>query len=165
MRAPHPLVIVSIVFVCAVGVRLTATPANRIALGGQELAPGAGKAIILDTCASSCHGTERFASEHRSKSQWIDTIETMKGEGASASEADFKAILGYLVAHSGIQIKINSATAKQIDDAMDLEPGQSDAIVKYRDEHGKFADWQALMKVPGLDPKKLEEQKANVIYE
>jgi competence ComEA-like helix-hairpin-helix protein len=160
------LAISPLALVFAVGVRLAAGPGAIGAVApGQEPAPGAGKAVTLDTCASSCHGIERFVSEHRSKSQWVETIETMKGQGAEVADADFKTILGYLVAHAGIQIKINTATAKQIDDAMDLEPGQSDAIVKYRDEHGKFADWQALMKVPGLDPKKLEEQKANVVYE
>ena len=94
----------------------------------------------------------------------MDTLDTMKTEGAAGTDAEFKAVLGYLVAHSGIQIKINTATAKQIDDALDLEPGQADAIVKYRDEKGKFADWQALLNVPGLDPKKLNEQKENVVF-
>jgi competence ComEA-like helix-hairpin-helix protein len=167
MRGMNRLItLASIALVCALSVKLTATPtANRVSSSGQEIAAGAGKAIVLDTCAASCHGADKFASEHRAKSQWVETIETMKSQGAEGTEADFKSILGYLVAHNGIQIKINTATAKQIDDAMDLEPGQADAIVKYRDEHGKFADWQALMSVPGLDAKKLEEQRPKVLYE
>lgn len=147
--------------ICLVGLTFLL---GSLVLARQEAPPPAGKAITMDTCASSCHGTERFASEHRSKSQWTETIETMKGEGATATDAEFKAVLGYLVAHAGIQVKINTATAKQIDDALDLEPGQAEQIVKYRDANGKFADWEALMKVPGLDPKKLEEQKANVVF-
>jgi len=137
---------------------------SALLLARQELAEGQGKAVTMEMCASSCHGIERFVSEHRSKSQWIETLETMKGAGASGTDAEFKAVLGYLVAHSGIQVKINTATAKQIDDAMFLEPGQADAIVKYRDDHGKFADWKALMSVPGLDPKKLDEQKAKIVF-
>ncbi len=159
----------ALTFACAVGARLTATPATTPAwapaiLSHQELAAGQGQAATLQLCASSCHGIERFVSEHRSKSQWLETLETMKTEGAKGTDAEFKAVLGYLIAHCGTQVKINSATARQIDDAMDLEPGQADAIVKYRDGHGKFADWQALMNVPGLDPKKLDEQKANVVF-
>jgi competence protein ComEA len=150
---------------CAFAARLTAAPsAGSLSPSRQELAEGAGKAITLQLCSSSCHGIERFVSEHRSKSQWLETLDTMKTEGAEGTDAEFKAVLGYLVAHSGIQVKINVATAKQIDDALDLEPGQAEAIVKYRDEKGKFADWPALMSVPGLDPKKLDEQKANVVF-
>ena len=160
------IILASMALACAFGARLAAKPAaGRDATARQELAAGAGKEIVLQVCASSCHGIERFASEHRSKSQWVETLETMKTEGAGGTDADFKSILGYLVAHSGIQIKINTATAKQIDDAMDLEPGLSDAIVKYRGEHGAFADWPALMNVPGLDPKKLEEQRPKVLFQ
>ena len=159
----------AVMLACALGSRLAATPASStgsdsLTRAPQEIAAGEGKAVTLQVCASSCHGIERFASEHRSKSQWVETIETMKTEGAGGTDADFKSILGYLVAHFGTQVKINDATAKQIDDALDLEPGQADAIVKYRDAHGKFADWQALLCVPGLDPKKLDEQKAKLIY-
>lgn len=130
----------------------------------QELAPGQGKDVVMQACASSCHGIERFVSEHRSKSQWLETIETMKTEGAAGTDAEFKTILGYLVAHAGIQVKINTATAKQIDDALDLEPGQAEQIVKYRDAKGPFADWQAFLAVPGLDPRKLEEQKTKLVF-
>jgi competence ComEA-like helix-hairpin-helix protein len=167
MRHLHRAIIVaSAALACAFGARIAAAPVlAKAATSRQELAEGAGKAVTLQVCASSCHGIERFASEHRAKSQWIETLETMKTEGAQGTEADFKSVLGHLVAHAGIQIKVNTATAKQIDDALDLEPGQADAIVKYRDEHGKFADWQALMQVPGLDPKKLDEQKLKIIYQ
>jgi competence protein ComEA len=137
---------------------------GTLVLARQDLEPGAGKAVTMQICASSCHGIERFVSEHRSKSQWVETLETMKGEGAAGTDAEFKAVLGYLVAHAGIQVRINTATARQIDDALYLEPGQAAAIVKYRDANGKFADWAALMKVPGLDAKKLSEQKTNVVF-
>jgi len=150
---------------CAFGARLAAGPeSSHASRSGQELEPGKGKAITLQLCASSCHGIERFVSEHRSKSQWAETIETMKAQGAGGTDDELKTVLGYLVAHSGIQVKINVATAKQIDDALDLAPGQAAAIVKYRDANGKFADWASFLKVPGLDPKRLEEQKENVLF-
>jgi competence protein ComEA len=159
------IILAAAAFACAFGSRLAAEPASRaVSPVRQELAPGAGKDVTLQLCSTSCHGVEKFMSEHRSKSQWIETLEQMKTEGATGTDADFKAILGYLVAHEGIQVKINVATAKQIDDALDLEPGQAEQIVKYRDEKGKFADWQALLSVPGLDSKKLEEQKGNVVF-
>jgi competence ComEA-like helix-hairpin-helix protein len=34
----------------------------------------------------------------------------------------------------------------------------ADAIVAYRDAHGKFADVDAVLKVPGIDKTKIEEQ-------
>jgi competence ComEA-like helix-hairpin-helix protein len=130
----------------------------------QELPEGPGQATTLKLCASNCHGAERLIAEHRSKSQWLETIETMKHEGAKGTDDEFKSTISYLIAKFGIQTKINKATARQIDDALELEPGQAEAIVKYRDANGPFADFDALLKVPGLDAKKLTEQKANIAF-
>jgi competence protein ComEA len=129
----------------------------------QELPQGLGRDVTQGRC-SECHGIDRVMAEHRSKSQWTETIDTMKTDGAKGSDEEFKAIISYLTAHFGVQVRINTATARQIDDALDLAAGQAAAIVKYRDEHGPFADWQSLMQVLGLDPKALDEQKGNVVF-
>ncbi len=134
------------------------------ALARQELPEGQGQETTQRLCSSNCHGIDRIVAEHRSKSQWMETIETMKGDGAKGEEPEFKAIVNYLTIHFGVQVKINTATARQIDDVLVLDETQADAIVKYRDEHGPFAAWEDLLKVPGLDPKKLEPQKANVVF-
>lgn len=144
---------------------LGAVSASVLAVrAGQELPEGRGRDLTAQMCSSSCHGIDKFIAEHRSKSQWNDTIQTMKDEGATGSDEDFKAVVSYLIAHFGQQVKINEATARQIDDILDLAPGQADAIVRYRETHGRFASWQDLMAVPGLDPKKLDEQKGNVVF-
>lgn len=155
--------LLAVVWVAGVG--LAATSAAGADPGArQELPPGQGRDLTLGMCSGECHGVEKFMSEHRSKSQWLDTIDNMKHEGAKGTDEEFKAVTSYLIAHFGVQVKINQATVKQIDDVLDLEPGQAEAIVKYREANGPFADWKALMAVPGLDPKKLEEQKSNVIF-
>jgi competence protein ComEA len=133
-------------------------------LAFQELPQGKGRDVAQRLCANECHGIDKVMAEHRSKSQWAETIDTMKTEGAKGSDEEFKAIISYLTAHFGVQVKINTATARQIDDALDLPEGQAAAIVKYRDEHGPFTDWASLMRVPGLDAKTLDEQKGNVIF-
>ena len=103
-------------------------------------------------------------AERRSKSQWAETIDTMKSDGAKGSDEELKAVIGYLTTHFGVQVKINKATARQIDDALVLAVGQAEAIVKYRDDHGPFTDWPSLMRVPGLDEKQLDEQRGNVAF-
>jgi competence protein ComEA len=148
----------AIVFVTAV----SASTLGLLAI--QELPEGKGRDVTQGRCANGCHGIDRVMAEHRSKSQWTETIDTMKTDGAKGSDEEFKAIISYLTAHFGVQVKINTATARQIDDALDLPAGQAAAIVKYREEHGAFADWQSLMRVPDLDPKALDEQKGNVVF-
>ncbi|MEI6246070.1 MAG: helix-hairpin-helix domain-containing protein [Acidobacteriota bacterium] len=130
----------------------------------QELPEGKGQDVTLRLCSNECHGIDKVVAEHKSKSQWIETMETMRGDGAKGTDEEFKIIIGYLATHYGVQIKINKATVKQIDDALVLAEGQADAIVKYRDANGPFVDLAALLKVPGLDPKAIEIQKDKIVF-
>ena len=130
----------------------------------QNLPEGEGRALTLQLCGNECHAIEKVVSERKSKSQWIETMETMRTDGAKGSDEEFKIIVTYLATHYGVQVRINKATAKQIDDVLVLTEGQAEMIVKYRDEHGPFADWAALLQVPGLDAKKLDVQKVKVVF-
>ena len=130
----------------------------------QELPEGKGQDVTLRLCSNECHGIDKVVAEHKSKSQWIETMETMRGDGAKGTDDEFKVIVGYLATHYGVQVKINKATVKQIDDALVLADGQADAIVKYRDANGPFADLAALLKVPGLDASAIEIQKDKIVF-
>lgn len=147
------------------GVCVGAVMASTLGLvARQELPEGKGQDVTLRLCSNECHGIDKVVAEHKSKSQWIETMETMRGDGAKGTDEEFKIIVGYLATHYGVQIKINKATVKQIDDALVLAEGQADAIVKYRDANGPFADLAALLKVPGLDPKAIEIQKDKIVF-
>jgi len=130
----------------------------------QELPEGEGRALTLKLCSNECHGIEKVVAERKSKSQWVETMETMRLDGAKGSDEEFKIIVTYLATHYGVQVRINTANAKQIDDVLVLAEGQAEAIVKYRDAHGPFADWAALLQVPGLDAKKLDVQRNKVVF-
>jgi len=147
------------------GVCVGAVMASTLGLvARQELPEGKGQDVTLRLCSNECHGIDKVVAEHKSKSQWIETMETMRGDGAKGTDEEFKIIVGYLATHYGVQIKINKATVKQIDDALVLAEGQADAIVKYRDANGPFVDLAALLKVPGLDPKAIEIQKDKIVF-
>ena len=96
-------------------------------------------------------------------SGWISWRTCKDGAPPAATEG-FKAVVSYLTAHFGKPIKINEAGSADLDGTLDLGPGQADAIVTYRGAHGAFADWNALLKVPGLDAASLEPQRANILF-
>ena len=65
---------------------MAATWASTLGLlAVQELPQGHGRDVAQRLCASECHGIDRVMAEHRSKSQWAETIDTMKTDGRSAS--------------------------------------------------------------------------------
>ncbi len=130
----------------------------------QELPEGEGRDLTLQLCAGECHGIEKVVGERKSKSQWAETMIVMRNDGSKGTDEEFKIITTYMTTHFGVQVRINKATAKQIDDVLVLAEGLADAIVKYRDANGPFATWDDLMKVPGLDAKVLVVQKAKVVF-
>lgn len=61
-------------------------------------------------------------------------------------------------------MNVNKATAKEIETSLELAAREAEAIVKYRQDHGDFKDWDDLVKVPDIDPKKLEGKKDRISF-
>jgi competence ComEA-like helix-hairpin-helix protein len=116
-----------------------------------------GEELVNKVCDSSCHGLERLDEMRRTPRDWNDVVTTMATKGATATDAQFGTIKKYLVRYYGI-IAVNTATADDLSAVLGLTAKDAAAIVQYRDAHGKFADVEALMKVPGIDTAKIEEQ-------
>jgi competence ComEA-like helix-hairpin-helix protein len=55
-------------------------------------------------------------------------------------------------------VAVNTAPAEELSAVLGLSPKDAKAIVDYRTAHGKFADADALRKVPEIDTKKIDEQ-------
>lgn len=66
----------------------------------DQFPDGPGKAVLLRVC-TQCHSADSIASQQRTKDEWKDTIDAMKGYGAEASDEDFGIILNYLVKNFG----------------------------------------------------------------
>lgn len=135
------------------------------AAGGAQDAPAAkaSKVMFEKTC-SACHTAESVASARRTRDQWQDVIDEMVSQqGAKIADEEFSPILEYLVAVYG-KVNVNNAPADEIVQIIGLSPKEAEAIVKFRKDNGKFADFDALGKVPGVDPKKLEKSREAIAY-
>jgi competence ComEA-like helix-hairpin-helix protein len=149
----------------ALGVVVIFTATLGIIAGSQVQMPDdEGRDLTVKLCGNECHTIEKVIAERKSKSQWAETMETMRTDGAEGTDDEFKVIVRYLATHYGVQVQINKATVRQIDDVLVLGEGHADAIVKYREANGPFADWASLLRVPGLDVKRMEFQKSKVVF-
>lgn len=112
---------------------------------------------------SKCHDGTRIIEGRRLRSQWEETLEKMVALGATGSDEDFEAVLEYLVRAHG-RVNVNTAAVEEIGLVLHLEPGHATAIVKFREEHGKFADFDALTKVPGIPVEKLKQVRDAILF-
>jgi competence protein ComEA len=114
-------------------------------------------ALFVRMC-NECHDTGRISSTRRTRTDWEDQIDQMIQEGAKGTDKEFETVIGYLLRTFG-KVYINSAKADEIVAVLTLSQKDADAIVAYRTANGKFADFDALKKVPGIDLKKLEARQ------
>ena len=136
--------------------------ALAVAGSAQEASGGRPKEMFQKVCAS-CHKPESVVSTRRTREQWLDTLEKMISKGLKATDEDLNAVLDYLVGQYG-RVNVNRATADDIAEVLGLSPKEAEVIVKYRKDNGKFEDFDALSKVPGVDLKQLEKSREAVSF-
>ena len=87
--------------------------------------------------------------------------------GAEATKDEREAIVNYLVDHFGpagvTKVNVNTAATREIESGLNLTSKEADAIVQYRQQHGNFKDWHELLKVDGVDTKKIEAAQERIV--
>jgi mono/diheme cytochrome c family protein len=66
----------------------------------EQFPDGPGKALLLKVC-TQCHSADPVLTLHRTREEWKDTVDAMKGYGAQASDEELGVILDYLAKNFG----------------------------------------------------------------
>jgi hypothetical protein len=66
------------------------------AFAPAALASGGAKGLVERTCGTGCHSVEVVTSQRMNASEWNAVVQNMVARGASASDVEVKAIVGYL---------------------------------------------------------------------
>jgi mono/diheme cytochrome c family protein len=66
----------------------------------EQFPAGPGKDVLLKVC-TQCHSADPILTLHRTREEWKDTVDAMKGYGAQASDEELGVILDYLVKNFG----------------------------------------------------------------
>ena len=112
---------------------------------------------------SDCHDPDRIRETRRTRSGWEDVIYQMIDKGAVGTDADFNLVLQYLLSHYGM-VNVNQAATEEIALVTGLSSKDADAVVAYRKANGDFKNFDALVKVPGIDAQKLEAVRAAILF-
>ena len=147
---------------------VSTTVLNSSANQAKPLPDGPGKAETQKLCAS-CHDIEKSVSERHDRAGWQQTIEKMLSFGAKATDEEFNATLNYLSTHFAAdevpKIKINKATALELESGLSLKRSQAKAIIEYRTANGNFKSIEDLKKVPGIEAEKIDAKKDRLSFD
>lgn len=139
--------------------------------------PTAGKVIWQDEpgklelqkICKGCHELEKAYSIKQDRNGWLATMEKMVSFGMKSTDEEYKAVLEYLVKHYAAdevpKVKINKASAIDLESGLSLKRSQARAVIEYREKNGAFKSFEDLKKVPGLEADKLEAKKDRISFE
>ena len=124
--------------------------------------PKAPPAAFVRVCGK-CHSQDRIVEGRRTREQWGEVMEAMVAKGAEGTDDDFAIIVEHLVSEFG-RVRINTAAAPEVAAVLHLERASADLLVDYRTKHGKFADFDALIKVPDAPVEALKARRDAILY-
>ena len=134
--------------------------ADDVAGEAKALPAGAGKELVVKVCLE-CHGTGHFRGQRLSPDDWSDKVYDMIDRGAKANDDEVTAVVAYLAKNFGKDSKVlvNTAPLVELKSVLGLTVAESEAVLAYRKDHPPFQEWRDLLKVPGIDPNKVEVKK------
>ena len=156
-QARISLVALACLLVC-IALRATPTAAQTQTPPPADFPAGPNRDVVVKVC-KDCHPVTQVTKRRETRAKWSEITGKMLGEGAQISNDEFEKVVVYLSVALGKPIKINQASADDLSYAFDIDEESAAAIVKYRGEKGPFKEWKDLLKVPGLDSKRVEEMK------
>ena len=120
------------------------------------------EAVLLRVCGD-CHEWQRVAETRRTKAEWGRLMDDMTARGVAGSDDDMSLVLDYVVSHHGL-VNVNRASVDDLQAVLGLSESEAQSIVRHRTANGRIPDFDALKKVAGLDPKKLDAIKPAILY-
>jgi competence protein ComEA len=124
-----------------------------------------GKDIVVRVC-TKCHGPGNIAKKRLNRDDWDDQVADMVERGAVATPKELAAVMDYLTVNFGpdAKVNVNDAPIDELKSVLGLSSPEANAIVAYRQAHGKFKVWRDLLKVPGVDAKKIEANAQRMAF-
>lgn len=118
------------------------------------------KKIVVKLCGT-CHGLKLMESMRRTREQWQTTVDDMLTLGMNAQGEEVNTVVNYFATYLS-RLNLNKASAAELTDVLEISASQSAILVDYRQKNGPFKNFDALEKVPGLEIKKLSEQRDRI---
>ena len=135
---------------------------GAVAAWPQEPSVDKQKEVFTKVCGG-CHAPEIAFSTRRSKEQWQELVDLMISKGLKASDDDLNTALSYLIRQHG-RVNVNRARAEEIAEVLGISAKDAEAIVKQRKDAGRFEDFDAVAKTPGIDLQKLEKSREALAF-
>src|SRR5436190_22150986 len=133
MKTPTPAHVVATAVAVLLSLLWFAAPRG---VAWAQSQPGAAPTAATDPDAplfqrmcTECHDALRVTQTRHTKTEWVDILNKMIGEGATGTDQEFETVAAYLLRYYG-KVLVNRATAEDLVKIVGLSQHDADAIVR-----------------------------------
>jgi competence protein ComEA len=129
----------------------------------QLLPAGPEKEKLTKLCVG-CHEMDLVVARRHTRAEWDGVVEDMIARGAKGTDGELSQVAEYLSKYLG-KVNVNAATAKEIEDALKISDKDAQMVVTWREQHGKFKNFEEVRKVPGIDASKIADKRGWMVFD
>lgn len=135
---------------------------GTLARAGPAYPDRPGKKTVEKVCGG-CHGLRLMENMRKTRAAWKTSVDDMVTKGMKADDEEIDVVVDYFARYL-TRLNLNQAAAADIVDVLDLTAQQAEAILAYRKANGRIKNFDELEKIPGLDARKLAEQRDRIAF-
>ena len=138
--------------------------AAAVAQSNEQLLPaGPEKDRMVKVCVG-CHEIDLVVARRHTREEWDGVVEDMIARGSKGTAEELSLVAEYLSKHLG-KVSMNTATAREIQDGLKVPENDAKLIVAWREQHGRFKNFEEVRKVPGIDATKVADKRGWMSFE
>jgi competence ComEA-like helix-hairpin-helix protein len=111
-----------------------------------------------------CHEVDLVVARRHTRAEWEGVMEDMLARGSKGTETEIAALVDYLSRNLG-KVNVNAASATELEASLKISGNDAKAIVDWREQNGRFKNFEEVRKTPGLDAAKLADKRGWMAFE
>lgn len=149
--------------VAAAGLAVGVIHAGVAQSNEEQLPAGPVKEKMVKLCVG-CHEVDLVVARRHTRIEWEGVMEDMIARGTKGTEEELAALVEYLSKNLG-KVNVNTASSKELEEGLKIAERDAQAILSWREQHGKFKNFEEVRKTPGLDVTKIAEKRGWMSFE
>jgi competence ComEA-like helix-hairpin-helix protein len=117
----------------------------------------------VEAVCGHCHTTAVFLKKPRSWDRWNDVFADMTQRGAKGTDEQLEKVTRFFLENLTL-VNVNTSASEELAGVLGVSDEVAQAIIERR-ERRRFDNLGELRAVPGVNPDKLEERKARILFE
>jgi competence protein ComEA len=143
---------------------LVAAASLAAAQSNEQLLPAGPEREKMVKLCVGCHEIDLVVARRHTREEWDGVVEDMIARGSKGTEEELSFVAEYLSKYLG-KVSVNTATAKEMQDGLKISEKDAQSIVFWREQHGKFKNFEEVRKVPGIDTVKIADKRGWMSFE